>query len=356
MRGQRKMNLRIVLVAGLCALLCAPGVASAKRRSKAQKPAPVAVQPPPPSPLGGEDRPWAKGVSDGHREKALGLFLEGNALLKDSVFVQAAAKYREALTYWDHPAIHYNLVLALLNLDQPIELHEHLVKAMAYGPAPLDQDKFDQARAYKSLVEKQLAKVTITCAVDGATVRMDGRPLFTAPGTYEGLVRAGPHTIVASRQGYLTNEISRSLPPGEASTIELKLYLESDLTQYRRKWSAWGPWSVVAGGAAVALGGGFMHMTARDHFVTYDRGITDCGGCVPSAGQKSRLQTGNTLQGAAFAAYGVGGAALLAGAVLVYVNRLEPYRVDPNVQFVESVSVLPVLAPGEGGVMASIRF
>jgi hypothetical protein len=63
------------------------------------------------------DRPWVKGVSAADQSAAIELFHEGNGLLKESLFVQAAAKYREALHHWDHPGIHYNLALALLNLD-----------------------------------------------------------------------------------------------------------------------------------------------------------------------------------------------------------------------------------------------
>ncbi len=133
-----------------------------------------------------DDRPWAKGVSEAKREEAIALFRRGNELLKDSVFVKAAATYRQALAAWDHPAIHYNLVLALLNLDQPEEVYEHLEAAMKYGPAPIEQDKFEQAKAYKNLVAKQLSELDVRCDVAGATVTLDGRPLFTAPGHYQG--------------------------------------------------------------------------------------------------------------------------------------------------------------------------
>ena len=64
------------------------------------------------------DRPWAKGVSPEAQKAADELFRQGNDLLRESLFVQAATKYREALRRWDHPGIHYNLALALLNLDQ----------------------------------------------------------------------------------------------------------------------------------------------------------------------------------------------------------------------------------------------
>src|SRR5687768_7442231 len=100
---------------------------------------PVTAQPSPPSPTGnrpggekaaanealtegGDERPWARGVSNERQQAAQVAFREGNVQLNNGLFVQAVDKYRSALTHWDHPAIHYNLALALLNLDQPIEV------------------------------------------------------------------------------------------------------------------------------------------------------------------------------------------------------------------------------------------
>src|SRR6476659_855341 len=72
------------------------------------------------------ERPWARGVPKDRQAKAIALFREGNGALKESLFPKAAALYRDALQVWDHPAVHYNLALALVNLDQPLEVHEHL--------------------------------------------------------------------------------------------------------------------------------------------------------------------------------------------------------------------------------------
>src|SRR5690349_6782060 len=83
-----------------------------------------------PSP--GESKPWAQGVPEAKQKQATALFKEGNALLRDSFFKQAVDKYREAITYWDHPAIHYNLAIALINLDQPLEVYASLQKALKY--------------------------------------------------------------------------------------------------------------------------------------------------------------------------------------------------------------------------------
>ena len=323
----------------------------------------VAAAPASAQDLSGEagERPWAKGVSPQDQERATELFKRGNDLLKDSIFVQAAATYREALKHWDHPAIHYNLVLALLNLDQPLEVYEHLEAALRFGPAPLDADKYEQAKGYKILVEKQLVKVVIKCEEPGALVKLDGQPLFTAPGEHQGWVRAGAHTIIASKEGFIPHEVSQPLPAGE--TVEILLEVKPGATvEYRRRWNNWIPWSVVGAGVLVAAGGAGLHVTGMAAVETYDQEIESCGGCVPSPDVADLRDSGARLQGIAVGAYAVGGAALVTGAVLLYMNRLQP--VTPGVvektaeeDAGETVHLAPMLGGDRGvGLSAGIGF
>ena len=334
---------RILVAAAL--LVCTPALAQ-QPTGKAQ--ADLGTAP---------DRPWAKGVSPDEQRIAIDLFREGNGLLKESLFVQAAAKYREALRHWNHPGIHYNLALALLNLDQPVEVFAQLEEAMRYGSAPLDADKFDHATRYRALIEKQLARVLVTCEVAGAGVTLDGQPLFTAPGKYEGLVRVGQHTIVASKTGYVSTQKTPILLAGQRSTIDLKLFTADELTQYRRRWPNAMPWSVLAAGIVVAGVGGIMHWQASESIKSYDNGVSACGaqsptgGCVPDATLAGKKSTGESLQGAAFAAYGVGAALVVTGGVLAYLNRARPYHVERD-----KLSLLPVLAPTGAGLIASLHF
>ncbi|NOK22748.1 hypothetical protein [Corallococcus carmarthensis] len=304
---------------------------------------------------GPEERPWAKGISKADQDASLALFGEGNALLKESIFVQAVEKYRQALARWDHPAIHYNLALALMNLDQPVEVHEHLVAALRFGPAPLEKEKFEYARNYKTLVEKQLARVDITCATPGATVTMDGQPLFVAPGRYEGLVRPGAHSIVATMTGFVPSDQSRTLLPGETTTLDLKLFTSDDLIRYQRRWSAAMPWLVMGAGVAVAGGSAFLHLQSRDHFRAFESGIAECGGCVPPTAVSDERSQGNLMQTGAIAGYAVGGAVLVTGAVLAVLNQPKPYRIEPG-QEAATVQVTPLLGAGSGGAVATFRF
>ena len=91
----------------------------------------------------------------------------------------------------------------------------------------------------------------------------------------------------------------------------------------------------------------------------FSNGGTSCGGCVPPSDVEGKRSTGNTLQAAAIGSYAVGGAAVVAGAVLVYINRLQPYQVTPTLEQKDSateLSIAPLFGNGVSGASATIRF
>ena len=308
-----------------------------------------------------DDRPWAKGVSQEEQLAALALFNEANALLRDALFPKAAEKYREALEHWDHPAIHYNLALALVNLDQPVEMYEALDKAMSFGPAPLDVDKFDRARGYKTLVEKQIGLVELSIAVRGAVVVFDGKPVLKGPGTWSSRVRSGEHTVVARAEGYSPTQINQRIGGGEVSRLDLKLFTDAELTRYKRRFPAWLPWTIGGAGVAIAGIGGILHVSARRGFADYDDAIRDCartdpsGGCsMPGSSIFDKKSSAETKQTLAFTAYALGTVAIAGGVVLLIMNQPESYRIDPFGE--KRVTVVPTLGPDGAGVLATGRF
>jgi hypothetical protein len=275
----------------------------------------------------------------------------GNGHLREGLFVNAVEAYRQALAGWDHPAIHYNLALALLNLDQPVEVYQHMEAAIRYGPEPLDAQKFEYARSIKTLLEKQLAWVEISCELPGATVTMDGKTLFVAPGRFRGLVRSGMHSILATHEGYETDDQSRALLPGERVTFALA---PAEIV-FKRKWPVWMPWAVMSAGAAVAAGGGFFHVRARDDFRAFDAGVTECGGCVPEPRLADTRARGFLQQKLAVSTYTLGGAALVGGVVLAFLNQPQPHRIKPG-QGDKRVTVVPLLGGGANGILTTFRF
>ena len=95
-------------------------------RPAEDRPAPTVETVPPDDQPSGPDRPWAKGVPEEAQKWAFVLFEEGNKLFENSEHAAALAKYRQALSVWDHPAIRYNAAVALINLDQPLAANENL--------------------------------------------------------------------------------------------------------------------------------------------------------------------------------------------------------------------------------------
>ena len=312
-----------------------------------------------------QENPWSRGVPHSERRAAEALFLDGNKLLRESITLLAVSRYREALTHWDHPNIHFNLAIALVAVDQPVEAHDHLQRAIEYGAKPLEEERFRHARNYLLLLEKQLVQLRVRCEVPEGVVEMDGRQLFATPGEWSGLVRAGRHTLVARREGYVTNQSVRIFEGGQAARIDLELKTLGELTQHSRRWSAWKPWTVLGAGAALAVGGGLMQYQGRQDVAAVDRKSRELcpDGCDREPGDVNRLRRrGDLLQKAAVGAYAVGGAAVVVGGVLTFLNRdhvtVRPYDTTTVAEEPAQarLEVSPLVTPDAPGLSVLIRF
>lgn len=310
-------------------------------------------------------RPWAAGVSLEQQKAALTKFREGNELLNDGLFARASETYKTALTHWQHPAIHYNLALALMNVDQPIEAFENLQKAIVFGAAPLEKDKFDHAKEYMLLLEKQIATIEVSCDKPGAKVSVDGKEVFIAPGTFKQRVRIGKHTFVAEKQGYTTRINAPFIGPGENFRIELKLYTSEELTRYNRRWQAtWMPYAVLGAGIALGIGGVAMELAADSSYNDYDKAVEACNmnnqGCPTSAEITSLRDSGDSKKTIGYVMYGAAGVAVASGIVLAVLNRPKAYQIRPeDLQEEQSrpgISITPVVSPNMAGAMVHGTF
>ena len=378
---------KAIAVVGLSFVLCS-GLAYAQPAPKTPTPAPTPT-PAKPSPTktdekadtnenlqsGGDQRPWAVGVTPENQRLALRKFQEGNTQLNDGLFPAAVKLYREALTKWEHPAIYYNLALALLNLDQPIEVHESLQKAIKYGVGPLEKDKFEHAKEYILLVEKQIATVDISCSKPGAKISVDGKEVFTVgadgqAGHYVGRVKIGKHTFVAEKPGYNAQVDAPFIGPGETYRLELTLYTAEELTRYKRRWDKkWMPYAVIGGGVAAALIGVGLELSANSSYDEYDSAVAKCNadsnmmGCMNAGAVADMRESGDTKKTLGYIGYGVAGAAVVTGVILLYLNRSTAYQITADEYRKElreaeqpAVSVTPVVAPGMAGAMLTGSF
>jgi hypothetical protein len=377
------------IAVGLSIALCS-GLASAQAPKQAPPAPPTPTPTPPKTPKtdekagkdeslqnGGDTRPWAAGVSVENQKIAIKKFQEGNQQLNDGLFPAAVKLYREALTKWEHPAIYYNLALALLNLDQPIEVYDSLQKAIKYGAAPLEKDKFEHAKEYILLVEKQLATVDVSCSKPGAQISVDGKVVFTVgedgkAGHYVSRVKIGKHTFVAEKPGYNAQVDAPFIGPGETYRLELTLYTADELTRYKRQWnSKYMPYAVVGGGIALGLAGVLLELSANSSYSDYDSAVAKCnmdassGGCSNAGEVADMRKSGDTKRTLGYIGYGVAGAAVVTGVILLYVNRSQAYQITADEYRKElrekekaegSVSITPVIGPSMAGAMLNGSF
>jgi hypothetical protein len=331
---------------------------------------------------GGDARPWAAGVTPENQKKALELFRVGNQAHNDGLFVKAVEIYRDALKHWDHPAIHYNMALSLTNLDQPIEVEAELQAAIKFGAAPLEKGKFDHAKQSLLLIEKQLATIEVSCQKDGARVSIDNKEVFVVapgkPNIYKARVKIGKHTFVAEKPGYATGLDAPFIGPGETFRIELKLYTAEELTRYRRRWNAkWVPYAVMGAGAVAGGVGYFMSRSAQTSYDDFDSAVTKCseqlgtnGGCATNEANLDLRDSGDSKKTMSYIGYGVAGAAIVTGAVLLYLNRSQAYQISSDDYRREQlekarsqasdragkVTISPVVSPDSAGAMIFGRF
>ncbi len=305
------------------------------------------------------NRPWAEGVSLEDQQRARELFKEANALIRQTRIPDAIDKYREALTHWDHPGIHYNLSFALHDQKQIVAAYRSLERAIAYGPDPIGAPRVARAEERMELLRGQLGTIEISCAQDDVQVELSGRTVLTCPGSYTELMPVGEYRVLATKDKYLTGDYPVVLSPEETEGILIELEAVGDGTFTKRRWErAWFPWAVAGAGAALLVGGGVLHNSARTGFASYDEDfdqLCEAGGCPDSEVPQltDRRKSAANRQLIAYATYAIGGAALTAGLTLAYMNRSRVFRRDDPTK---EITFAPILASESIGVSAVLRF
>jgi hypothetical protein len=265
------------------------------------------------------------GVPHARQQKALRIFQEGNDLFDDSQNAAAAAKYRAALEVWDHPAIHYNLAVTLIHLDQPLGAFGELERALAFGEAAIGAEEHKQALLLRKLLLGRLATIEVSCDEPGAEVTLDGRPLFVGPGQAHEQILPGPHELVARKKGLLPDTRALTLLPGKLERVRMAPQpLSLAPTRTVRRFAAWKPWTVLVAGVAVAALGAPLLLDARTSFGVYDAEVVrNCPqGCFGTMSPvlQSAYTRGTVEYTAALGAFVAGGVVAAVGLILAVAN------------------------------------
>ena len=306
-------------------------------------------------PVAAEARPWAQGVSEAEQAIALELFNAGNQEFAESRFAQALGKYREAIGHWDHPAIRFNITVVLINLGQPVEARENLVRTLVHGAAPLSADAYVQAQTYQKLLDAQLGHARITCQEPGATVTLDGKLLFTRPGIVDLFLLPGEHQVVATKPGLITASKMLVLVAGKLTAYDIPAIEAKPVPRNVRRWAPWKPWAVVGSGGAIGVAGMVVYAFAGKQFAAHDRLVAaKCeGGCTADVlamypeipRRKSRAENEQIV---AFSLLSAGGAVVVAGLVGVVMNQSR-LQLEPRLP-VPAIALIP------GGLKASANW
>jgi tetratricopeptide (TPR) repeat protein len=279
------------------------------------------------------DAPWAVGVTEEQKAQAKAALDEGNVLLLNKQYAEALAKYQTALASWEHPAIRFNVVRCLIQLDRLVEASDNLKLALQYGAAPLDEAIYNEALAYERLLANQIGELVVACDQGGVKLTLDGQPLAHCPAKTSRRVVPGPHQLVAIKQGFLTRTVDVVVVGGKKQAVSVKLEPLGKNVQVVHRWSAWVPWTVFAAGFGIAGAGALLQLDATSDMDNYDRILGDQCKVIPCT--DSQLAPYDSLRSSAELQSRVAGGVMIAGATTVvvgaamlYLNRGRAVRLD----------------------------
>ncbi len=309
------------------------------------------------------DRPWAKGVGDEQKKAAETLIDKGFELHRQFRFQEAARRYEEALTYWDHPAIHLALGRIYLSLVKPLEAHRSLQEAIRWGPCPLgNEDQFRWARQTLEQLRGQLAEIEVRCDVPGARVAVAGKPWLTCVGTESEIVPSGRYTLEIAKDGYASVTRVVALVAGRKAIVEVAgMTRERERLVFDRRWRPWKPLAVGGAGLALGLVGGALLWRSRSDYAGYGEALKSaCGDDAlrcPGVADDDALglyRRARWENGIAVGSFIAGGAVLSAGLVMGYLNRAHS-RIVP-VPDGTRVRVVPIVSGDTAGVAGRLQF
>jgi hypothetical protein len=273
-------------------------------------------------------QPWAQGVSTTQKDAAQKKLEEGNTFFLSRKYKEALESYQAAITHWDHPAIRFNMVRCLIQLDRPVDASDELNRALKYGKDPFEEPIYNEALNYQKLLASQIAEIQISCSQDGAKITLDGQTLMNCPGKEKRRVSPGQHGVVATKDGYLTKNVAVIVVGGRTESVDVKLVPLDQAARVVHRWPGWIPWVVFGGGLAIAGVGGLIQLNATDLRDDYDRTIArDCreNGCDLTdpkyADLADKLTSAKLRNKIAISVIAVGAAGAVAGGVMLVLNR-----------------------------------
>lgn len=281
---------------------------------------------------------------------------------------EALRQYLEIRVQYAGPEVDYSLGRAYQRLNQCQEAQHYYSQVMVAYNLPEDNVIYKRAvSAYDEIAScGEWQKVSVDCEIPvGGYVEIDGEKTascWNRPSSF----KDGEHTIVlygadgekvekrfTAKSGDPQTKVSVGFPP---KNVVVEKKIESvEAYEMRDRFNPGLYWGLIAGGAAVAVAGGFMAGYAGAA-KTDERKYADLYALTPDTDAKKaeyakkrddandRVKTGNI---AMYALVGAGGAAVISGAVIAIINAVsDKERVDVSGDDAVSAFVSPL----DGGV------
>lgn len=307
------------------------------------------------APARADTQPWSVGVTEAKKAEAQTSLEAGNALFLDRKYAEALEKYRAAVAAWDHPAIRFNIVRCLIQLDKPVEASDNLKQALRYGAAPLQDTVYAEALAYEKLLAQQIGDLTLRCTQPDVRVTLDGQPLATCPATETRRVSPGPHQLVGTKPGLLPKTVEIVVLGGKAQEVALQLDPLGQAARIEHRWASWKPWVVFAAGFAVVGIGGVVDFVAFTDMDSYDRTIAQNCSVMACAKGDPRLATVQHLRDNAELTTKIAGGVMIVGAATVATGAVMLYMNRGRTVYPRSIEKLgPAVTPTTGGAVLSL--
>lgn len=162
-------------------------------------------------------------ADDAARVAASAYYSKGLGLANQGQYEAALEQFANAYTKSPHFAVLYNIGQVQIALGRPLEAIAALSKYLRDGAEQVPLSRREQVQAQIALLEARLSELTVTTDTPGATIRVDGHEVGTAPLFQPIPLAAGSHTVTAR----LPNgaEVVRAVVMGEAERQKLDLEL-----------------------------------------------------------------------------------------------------------------------------------
>lgn len=306
--------------------------------------------------------PWSVGVTDVQKKEAQRLLEEGNARFLENDFKTALDRYQAAVKEWKHPAIRFNIVRCMIQLNDPIAAADELKLSLEYGAKPFEPDVYREALAYQKLLESQIGELELKCDQPSVAVTLDGKKLFDCPHTEKRRMPPGNYKLVAERPGYLTVSTDVLIMGGKVTTNTVQLDPREKAARIVHRYPTWVPWTVFGGGLVVAGIGALLNVKASSDMDRYDSQVaSQCAenGCsmeedeVVYMNLKDQEQAALTLNKIAIGVIVAGAATAAVGGVMIFMNRGQTVYSESKTSAAPSTAftVIPTL---DGGAMATL--